>query len=173
MKKLLNKTGLTKRELIIIGFLFITFTAGLLLKYSGWKTRGDFNYSRSDNTFEQQIKTAFTELEENKTAAKLTEQQQTNSEEMKKFSDSLITQKEGDTGDTRDKKQLKPGRKININTAYAGDLELLPGVGEVMAERIIEYREQRGLFKRVEDIKKVKGIGDKKFDQIKEYIVVE
>jgi competence protein ComEA len=170
MKNLLNKTGMTKRELIIIGFLFITFTAGLLLKYSGWKTRGDFNYSRSDNAFEQQIKTAFTELEDNKTAPKLTEQKQTISEEMKKFSDSLITMKEGDT---KDKKQLKPGRKININTAYAGDLELLPGVGGIMAERIIEYREQKGGFQRVDDIKKVKGIGDKKFEQIKEYIVVE
>ncbi len=166
MKQLLNKTGLTKRELIIIGFLFIAFTGGVILKYSGWKTPDKYDYSETDKAFDQQIKTSFTELEQNR----LTQQQQQNADEMKKFSDSLITQKESSA---KDKKQLKPGSKININTAYAGDLELLPGVGEVMAERIIEYREQKRGFRRIEDIKQVKGIGDKKFEQIKEYIVVE
>jgi comEA protein len=166
MKQPFNKTGLTKKELIIIGFLFIAFTGGVILKYYGWKTPQDMDYSESDKSFEQQIKTSFAELEQDK----LTQQQQQNAEEMKKFADSLITQKESNT---KDKKQLKPSRKININTAYAGDLQLLPGVGEVTAERIIEYREQKGLFRRIDDIKKVKGIGDKKFEQIKEWIVVE
>jgi comEA protein len=168
MKNLLNKTGMTKRELIIIGFLFITFMAGIAVKYSGWKTPVSFSYTESDKDFEQRIKSAFTELDENKQG--LTPQQQTTADEMKKLADSLITQKESDTND---KKQIKPGRKININTELAGDLQLLPGVGEIMAERIIEYREQKGGFQRVDDIKKVKGIGDKKFEQIKEYIVVE
>lgn len=168
MKNLLNKTGMTKRELIIIGFLFITFIAGIAVKYSGWKTPNSFNYSETDKEFEQQIRSAFTELDENKLG--LTSQQQTTADEMKKLADSLITTKETDT---KDKKQTKPLKKININTALAGDLQLLPGVGEVMAERIIEYREQKGGFRKPEDIKNVKGIGDKKFEQMKEYIVVE
>lgn len=166
MKKLLDKTGLTKRELIIISFLFIAFTAGLILKYSGWKNPEDFDYTDYDSEFDKRVKTGFEELEKNK----MTPGEFDKSAEMKKFADSLIALKDSEG---KNKKQLPAGKKLNINTAYAGDLQLLPGIGEVTAERIIEYREQKGLFKRVEDIKKVKGIGDKKFEQIKEYIMVE
>lgn len=165
MKKLLNKLNLTKKELIVIGFLFITFTAGLILKYTGWKNPNDFDYSKSDREFESKVKQSFEELEKNS----LTEQQKIRTDEIKKFADSLIVQKDI----PGQKKQIIPAHKININTAFAGDLQLLPGIGEVTAERIIEFREQKGLFKKIEDLKKVKGIGDKKFEQLKEYISVE
>jgi competence protein ComEA len=165
MKKIINKIGLTKRELIIIGFLFIAFTAGLILKYSGWKKPAEYDYSESDEKFSKQIKSAFTELEKNN----LTDEQKQKSDEIKKLSDSLIT--EADKPGV--KPELRLTKKININTAYAGDLQLLPGIGEVTAGRIIDYRERNGPFKKPEDIKKVKGIRDKKFEQIKDYIVVE
>lgn len=62
---------------------------------------------------------------------------------------------------------------ININKATQTDLETLPGIGPSLATRIIEYREQNGEFKEIEDIKNVGGIGDIKFDKIKEYIKVK
>ena len=62
--------------------------------------------------------------------------------------------------------------KININTASASELESLPRIGPKVAERIIEYRTQNGNFKRIEDIMKVRGIGEKVFDEIKDLITV-
>jgi comEA protein len=51
---------------------------------------------------------------------------------------------------------------VNINTASAEQLQLLPGVGKVIAQRIIEYRAQHGQFQHVTDLRQVKGIGDRK-----------
>ena len=60
---------------------------------------------------------------------------------------------------------------ININTASQSQLENLPGIGPVMASRIIDYRSQNGEFKTLEDLEKVKGIGTKKAQAIKAYII--
>ncbi len=60
---------------------------------------------------------------------------------------------------------------ININTASREELESLPGIGPVYASRIIEYREKRK-FNKIEDIKKVNGIGDKTFELIRDKISV-
>ena len=65
------------------------------------------------------------------------------------------------------------GDKININTASKDKLCELNGVDVVIADRIIERREKVGPFKSVEEIKGIKGIGDKTFQKIKEFIVVE
>lgn len=62
--------------------------------------------------------------------------------------------------------------KININTANQTQLEELEGIGKITASRIIEYRKQNGKFKTIEDLKNVKGIGDAKFDKIKDDIEV-
>jgi len=63
--------------------------------------------------------------------------------------------------------------KININTANAITLQTLPGIGPVLSERIIEYRNQNGLFEIIDDIKDVSGIGEKKFEGIKDLICVQ
>jgi competence protein ComEA len=71
------------------------------------------------------------------------------------------------------KKSATAGGKININTATAQQLsDGLDGVGEVMAKRIVEYREANGKFKSIEDIKNVQGIGDKTFAKLKDHITV-
>lgn len=59
---------------------------------------------------------------------------------------------------------------ININTASVYELESLPGIGSILAERILEYRKNNGIFKKIEDIKCVSGIGVKKYESIKEMI---
>lgn len=65
----------------------------------------------------------------------------------------------------------KDSGKININTCSKAELLSLPGIGDVLADRIIEYREKNP-FKRIEDIKNVSGIGDKKFESIEDLITV-
>lgn len=61
--------------------------------------------------------------------------------------------------------------KVNINTCSKEELLSLPGIGEVIADRIIKYREGNP-FKRIEDIMNVSGIGEKKFEGIKDMITV-
>lgn len=61
---------------------------------------------------------------------------------------------------------------INLNTATEDQLKSINGVGSAKAQSIIEYRETSGGFKSVEDLKNVKGIGDKMFDKIKDYVTV-
>lgn len=63
--------------------------------------------------------------------------------------------------------------KININKATQAELETIPGIGPSTALKIINYREENGKFASIEDIKNVSGIGDAKYDQMKEYITVK
>lgn len=61
---------------------------------------------------------------------------------------------------------------ININTSSASELQSLNGVGEKKAEKIIQFREENGSFKTIEDLKKVDGIGEKTFDSLKSQITI-
>jgi competence protein ComEA len=61
----------------------------------------------------------------------------------------------------------------NINLATKIELLNLPGIGETYAERIIQHREENGPFEKVEDIMEVKGIGESKFNDLKDKITVE
>jgi competence protein ComEA len=61
---------------------------------------------------------------------------------------------------------------VNINTASAEELAKLPGIGPKIAEDIVKYRKENGDFKTTKDITKVKGVGDKKYESIKDKITV-
>ena len=61
--------------------------------------------------------------------------------------------------------------KIDINSASASELTNLSGIGEAIANRIVDYRSANGKFSDIEELKNVSGIGDKKFESIKDYIV--
>ncbi len=98
-------------------------------------------------------------------------------------SSQLVTSSFSSTNNQYD--SLKPRKKkhesasalqphsININTARQNELEALPGIGPVTAKKIIRFREQVGRFKKPSDIKKVKGIGDKKFKKIEPFITTK
>jgi len=66
-----------------------------------------------------------------------------------------------------------PGDKVNINTASAAQLELLPRVGPSIAQRILDYREDNGGFDATEDLMLVRGIGEKTYDGMADYLTVE
>jgi competence protein ComEA len=61
---------------------------------------------------------------------------------------------------------------VNINTADEKGMDSLPGIGPVMAKRIVDYRRENGRFSNIEELKEVPGISEKKFDNLKKYISV-
>ena len=71
-------------------------------------------------------------------------------------------------GNTKSEKGI-----VNINKATQTELETLPGIGPSIALKIINYREENGKFSSIEDLKNVNGIGDSKFENIKNYICVK
>jgi comEA protein len=66
--------------------------------------------------------------------------------------------------------KLKPSERININKAGVEDIQRLPGIGPVLAERIIAYRDSAGFFTESEDLLNVKGIGEKKLAKMEPHL---
>ena len=62
--------------------------------------------------------------------------------------------------------------KVDLNNADSKQLETLPGVGPALAERIVQHRKENGSFKRIEELMNVKGIGEKKFLKLKDFVYV-
>lgn len=62
--------------------------------------------------------------------------------------------------------------KVNINTAKQTELETLPGIGPTIALRIIEYRKENGEFTDIEELKEIEGIGEAKWEQIKDFVEI-
>lgn len=70
-------------------------------------------------------------------------------------------------------KKPVPKGKININTAGFGELTQIPGIGPSYAKKILEYRKTYNGFKTIKEIKSIKGIGEKKFKTMKDYITIK
>ena len=75
---------------------------------------------------------------------------------------------EMETGNNKNEETIN--KKININTATKEELDTLPGIGESTAQKIINYRKENGKFSNIEEIKEVSGIGESKFEDIKDLI---
>ena len=88
-------------------------------------------------------------------------------------SKAYITSGSGDNVIVQNVNEKGGNGKVNINTATQSELENLPGIGASIASRIIEYREQNGKFSKIEDLQNVKGIGDAKFNNMKEYVIAQ
>ena len=74
---------------------------------------------------------------------------------------------------TPHKKEVEKEGKVNINTATVEELKTLKGIGEKKAEAIIEYRKQNGSFKNKEELMKVRGIGKKLYESFEERVIVQ
>ena len=74
---------------------------------------------------------------------------------------------------TSQKKEVGKEGKVNINTATVEELKTLKGIGEKKAEAIIEYRKQNGSFKNKEELMKVRGIGKKLYESFEERVIVQ
>ncbi|HHW28336.1 MAG TPA: ComEA family DNA-binding protein [Syntrophomonadaceae bacterium] len=68
--------------------------------------------------------------------------------------------------------QGSTGQKININTATAAELDTLPGIGPAIAQRIIDYRTEHGPFRTIADLQKVSGIGERRYEQLKDLVTI-
>lgn len=78
-----------------------------------------------------------------------------------------------ESNETKSSNVTQSNKKVNINNASQTDLETLSGIGPSTALKIIKYREENGNFKAIEDIKNVSGIGEAKFNNIKDSITVK
>lgn len=144
-------TIFTKQEQRFLLFLVITFIVGFCLKIV--RNSSDKGGNESWEQERQKILADFdkkSQLLQNKDG-------------------SYIAAGDTDAGIT--KKTLTD--KININRASREELEILPGIGPVIAERIVAFRQDNGSFKTIQDIQKVKSIGPKTFEKVKEYITVD
>ena len=61
---------------------------------------------------------------------------------------------------------------LDLNTASEGELTEVPGIGPALAKRIVEFRDEHGSFKRVDDLMKVRGIGEKSLEKIRPHVTV-
>ena len=84
-----------------------------------------------------------------------------------------ITTESGNNVIIKDKVEGGKKQKVNINEAKQEDFEQLPGIGPSIAKKIVEYREQNGKFTSIDELQEVKGIGEAKFENIKEYVTVK
>lgn len=95
-------------------------------------------------------------------------------EENKKEEKTYITTESGiETIQEKNTEEVKTkNNKVNINTATQTQLETLPGIGPSTAIKILEYRKEKGKFKKIEELKEVSGIGEAKFNKVKELISI-
>jgi competence protein ComEA len=161
--KLYSQLGLTQSEFKLLLFVFFSFIFGLVLNLmfnvSNKSRLLNFEYTLEDSLF-------FSFNDEN---------QEGNSENKKQnvaYKEEVLDFNSAKFENVL-KKVLPPLNSINLNSATKSELTKLPGIGEKTAEAIIKLREKMGKFWKLEDLKKVKGIGHKKFEKIKPYIFIK
>ena len=114
--------------------------------------------------------TEFADLSKVNLAYELSDGQKVYIPSIKDESEEYISENAGEN--VIEDEDVKDG-KININTADIDLLQTINGVGESLANKIIDYRKQNGKFKSIEDLKNVSGIGEKKFEDIKDKVIVK
>lgn len=156
---IIKNLGFTSTEANVILFLLLVFTLGLGIKYydSILIESKIYDYSKSDSLFKSRVKKGNSEI---------TEKKVDNNYKLLDFSNDKIDSKVNNSVNSET-------LRIDLNKADLSLLVKLPGVGVKTAEKILRYRSKNGSFKRVEELIKVKGIGNKKLEKIKKLVYVE
>lgn len=76
-------------------------------------------------------------------------------------------------GEEYEPQPLPSSAKVRLNTADAGELDTLPGVGPALAQRILDYRTSHGGFQRIEQLMEIDGIGEKVFEKLEPYVTLD
>jgi competence protein ComEA len=145
--------GLTPDERKAVIFLMAVFLAGTAI----------LAYKRIHPSFAPGLKAVISELPSPDTSGTIGAQMLTPQDAGVEKSHGMARQDEKYFG----------SRRVNINQASQQALEKLPNIGPAMAKRIIDYRQSRGGFKSVGELKKVKGIGAKRLSQLVDHVSVE
>ncbi|MFA6570385.1 MAG: helix-hairpin-helix domain-containing protein [Bacteroidota bacterium] len=156
--------GVTKAELLFVSVIFVGLFAGMIIR--GFDNSDETNKYNS-NLSELVFRTLDSLAEAERTTYIGTDLKNNPIPELAK----------GDTVVAKDsyygnKKKEMPSGKIDINTASKTELMKLPGVGEKTALSILEFR-TNSPFRKPDDITKIKGIGPKKFEKMKEFIEIK
>lgn len=157
LKKLFSKLQLTEYEGYAI-FILLLFGAGGISVNIFSKNGGSsapFEYKQEDKLFEKIVSGDYSK-----------NNQEINSRDI----DSLSVVSEFNKDNKNKNAGISGGERININTADLAEICRLPGIGEKTAQKIIDLRNRLGKFSSVNQLLIVKGIGDKKLQQIKPYI---
>lgn len=144
MNRIFKNISFTKNETKIIFFIIFVLTAGFAVKYYKQifysNSASSYDFTRSDSVF----KSRSNFIQQN--------------DSLPALNDSISILKAGEENLT------------DINTAGKNELTELPGIGESIALKIIDYREKNTRFKNIEELMNVSGIGRKKFEKLKNYI---
>jgi comEA protein len=175
MNSTLKYFSFTKNEAKVILFIIAVLITGFSIKYvkhiSDSNKKSDFDYTKTEESFKKLSKVS-TIPEDNSSQNNFSGINNSENPLQKKLYSVEDSIKAKEKKKSKKEELLKP-KSININTATKEILVTLPGVGESTADKIIKYRESHNGFKKTEHIMKVKGIGKKKFDKLKDYIYVE
>jgi competence ComEA-like helix-hairpin-helix protein len=163
-EKLSRKIGFTGTEIKVLFFIICVFIVGLCYKaytIENYSTDyKNFDYSSEENIFLQSADDSTTENKDYSVDKNVDYKQ-----EVLDFNDRNFKKKEA---------VKLPGRKsININTAGINDLVNLPGIGEKTAEKIIELREKKGRFNKLDELLEVRGIGSTKLTNIEKFLYID
>ena len=167
MKEFIKYFAFTKNETKVIIFSISVLFCGFAIKYYKQvlsEGSATYDFSKDDSVFKQRSSKIYG-LKSSDTSEKKDDPVRAVNDE-----DSLLKNETQESG--KDKTYFRT-EILNINTATAAELIDLPGIGEATAQRIISYREQKKGFRKIEELMNVKGIGKKKFENIKSYIKAE
>ncbi len=156
-----QRLGFTRSESLVVLFLAASLLLGGAVKITRTLTQGGherYDYTKSDDEFS--MRSASANLAES-----------TDTDTGLRNSSKIKPDKRSRSSSPQ-KRKAPPETKINLNTANKEELMRLPGVGEVMAERIVMFREEHGSFNSIEELQEVSGIGRKKFERLSPYITV-
>ncbi|MFO7445810.1 MAG: helix-hairpin-helix domain-containing protein [Ignavibacteriaceae bacterium] len=161
IKKLSEKFSLTRTEIKVFGFLSLVLILGagykFLFKSEKIPKSKNFDYSAEDSLFNLAVNST-------EKGSGIEDYDVDYKQEVLDFNN----------GDLENKSKVIPEEKsININTAGIDELSGLPGIGEKIAQGIIDYRTKNGRIDRIEVLLEIKGIGNSKLNKIKKYIYID